>query len=769
MKMLDAQLGKAILSAGARGMSFLWQDTSVNSDNISIAGESPVSVPHKMYLHRCLSAAGSRGVIGWERVFGGSILLPPSAALGKYFCGPRDRRDVIGSSGIDVTSEQRRAGTTIGVALNLKGITDVHIISTPLYSRRGNMERYKNGEVAEVVSFYSLTPASQSTPWRLMGTVSIDQVWPLSLVDQNWGATALFRGAVSRGEKRWRDFLRELGARDTAAVVILPCGLFRANTNSRDSGDDGKDNDIAEAPTVALIVPVTEECALGWSVEGLEHNVTKPEVTSLCTDDTDRAARINTPSKFPVLGALGSTSMMGRLLSGEEGQNNARAKSHVMQPTGSVGSVAEQAQLMLGRREREVSLAIEETLLARRRRRQARSIPGLGVRGGGSNVGSSISGAANRRLWSGGINEGPLSPRETGSFCSTGECVSGERAADSTKQWRLEAFFEGSRLSGSTRGCRLFASDVETAEEDEIMSITDSRSGPQRALEDAPEDVSSRSSQLGPDSDSSILPDKISRERSAGATSISRSRDDVWAPGIRSDENPAPMNVNKCDAAGVATVAGDAVGELPLSFMSEPALACVPGPPLTADLMSLGMDCALANANIVHPMAVPVHNAGGKTDLIPRMLDSAESQSVGAKRNFIDAVRFLERVDRFAEPRGVEQISSPPVPSTSERAGLISGRPTQVDTVPRVVVNKETCSGEKGSFKPQGHNVEVAGGFEHRLSSGVCGLLKQYREVVESGQRSPVDFVVHTVPKVSPTGHLYVEASRCFILEKACR
>lgn len=719
MKMLDAQLGKAVLSAGARGMSFLWHDTCANREKTC-----PVSV---RYLHQCLSAAGSHGVIGWRRVVGGSILLPPSVALGKYFSGPRERRDAIGSSGIDGTSEQRRTGTTIGVALNPKGVIDVHLISTPIYNRRGSMEWSKSGEVAEGVSFYSSTPDLPNTPWRLMGTVSIEQVWPGNLVDQKWGATALFRG-VRRGEKRWRGFLRELWAKDMVAVVILPCGLFLANANSKDSGDDGEGNNIAEAPTMALMVPVTEECALGWSVEGLEHNDTNPEVTSLCTD-----SRVNnTQSNFPVHGALGSTSMMRRLLSGEEGQSNTRVKPQVMQSADGVGGVAEQVQLMLARREREVNLAIEEALLSKRRRRQARSIPGIGVRAGGSNVSSSISGAAKRRLWSGGNNEGPLSP-QTGSFCSTGEGISGERVADSIKQWRLEAFFEGSRLSGSTKGCRLFASDAETAEEDEIMSMTDSR--PQKALEDMTEDASSRSSQLGPDWDSSILPDKTSRERSAGGTRINQSLDDVLALGIKSDEDTAPRHV-KCEAADVATVAGDGVSELPLSFMSEPALACLPGPPLPADLISLGMDCALANASTLHPT-------------VPRVLEYRDSQSVGAKRNFIDAVRLLERVDRVAEGKGIDQIGSPPI---SESPGPISGRPIQMEVVPRVVVDKD-----KESFTPEGENGKVTGGFEDQLSSGVCGLQKQYREVVESGQRSPVDFVVHTVPKVSPTGYLLMD------------
>lgn len=742
MKMLDVQLGKAVLGAGARGVSFLWHDTAANRENTSLPGESPASVS---YLHQCLSAAGSRGVIGWKRVLGGSIMLPPSACLEKYFSDPRERRDAIGSSGINDTMEERRDGTTIGVALNPEGIIDVHLISTPIYNRRGSMEWSKSGDVAEGVSFSSSAPSApdlQNPSWRLMGTVSIDQVWPGSLVDQNWGATALFRG-VRRGEQRWRDFLRELRVKDMVAVVILPCGLFLASTNSKDSGDDGKGNNIAEAPTMALMVPLNEKCALGWSVERLEHSVTNPEGTSMCADG--RAAPINnTQSKVSV---HESTITMGCLLSSEEGQNNARVKPEMMQPADSVGGVAEQVQLMLTSREREVSLAMEEALLARRRRRQARSIPGIGIRAGGSNVGSSISGAAKRRLWSGRNNERPLSPRDTGSFCSTGEGISGERVADSIKQWRLEAFFEGSRLSGSTRGCRLFASDAETAEEDEIMSITDLRQEPQRALEDMMEDVSSRSSQLGPDSDSSILPDKTSRERSARGTSTNQSPDDVLAPGIRSDEDTAPMLVNKCEA----TVVGDLMSELPLSFMSEPALACVPGPPLTADLISLGMDCALANASIIHPTVVSVHNDGGQIDLIPRGLDPTDS--VEAKRNFIDAVHLLEREDRVAEGKGMDQIDSPPpVPSIPGSADLISGHPIQVEAAPRVVVDKD-----KESFAPEGDVVKVTGGFEDRLSSGVCGLQKQYREVVESGQRSPIDFVVHTVPKVSLMSHLFMD------------
>ena len=770
MKVLNAQLGKAIVSIGARGVSFIWQDGFAKSDAASFLRGLPTSIqPKGGCLRRCLLAAGGRGVIGSGRVTGSSVLLPPSAALGRHFtsgCG--DEHDPIGLSEVNTIEEieEGRGGTTVEVALNPKGIVDVHVVSIPLFARRC-YSRHSSSKFVETVPSCATKTAPQgtprSTPWRLMGTVSVSQVWPGSLVHQGWGAAAVMRGQDGPGCERWREFLCELRARDLAAVTTLPLELFRRTSWTHGShGDDNED--IEEAPTVALIVPVTEECALGWSMEVPEVDAEpETEAISLCVDDTACASRFSAQSQVLALEALESMGVMGEPISKEE-RENAYPESQEMRAADSVGDVAAKAGMVLERRENEVGNAIQEALLERKRRRQrikkgdleagARSL---------ENLGSSASGAAYRGAWSGGT-EGSL--RESVSRCSAGEGTSCDKVADSIRQWRLEAFSETSRVSGSPRGCRLFASDTEMTEDDERASRTESTSGPRRALEQVLEDVSSRSSLLVPDADySSTLWSREGSGCGAGAT-VQRQRVEraidtrsrVSEDSTKTGETSEPLSL--------AAFVGGGARELPLSFMSEPALACLPGPPLAADVLSLGKTCARTNENAADSTVVAIRDAFGQSSLFPeaphpsRVSTSMTPQGLGARQKFIDVIRSWERMERIAEaerhqpvePPFPAKISTPAIPVNGNNQSRHTGEAVPLDcAVPEAFAGEGTRPpGDERFYNPGDQNVEVAGGFEHRVSSGVCGLLKQYREVVEGGQRSPVDFVLHAVPEVRP-------------------
>ncbi|CAM9348633.1 unnamed protein product [Ascophyllum nodosum] len=432
-----------------------------------------------------------------------------------------------------------------------------------------------------------------------------------------------------------------------------------------------------------------------------------------------------------------------------------------MRAADSVGDVAAKAGMVLERRENEVGNAIQEALLERKRRRQrikkgdleagARSL---------ENLGSSASGAAYRGAWSGGT-EGSL--RESVSRCSAGEGTSCDKVADSIRQWRLEAFSETSRVSGSPRGCRLFASDTEMTEDDERASRTESTSGPRRALEQVLEDVSSRSSLLVPDADySSTLWSREGSGCGAGAT-VQRQRVEraidtrsrVSEDSTKTGETSEPLSL--------AAFVGGGARELPLSFMSEPALACLPGPPLAADVLSLGKTCARTNENAADSTVVAIRDAFGQSSLFPeaphpsRVSTSMTPQGLGARQKFIDVIRSWERMERIAEaerhqpvePPFPAKISTPAIPVNGNNQSRHTGEAVPLDcAVPEAFAGEGTRPpGDERFYNPGDQNVEVAGGFEHRVSSGVCGLLKQYREVVEGGQRSPVDFVLHAVPE----------------------
>lgn len=384
---------------------------------------------------------------------------------------------------------------------------------------------------------------------------------------------------------------------------------------------------------------------------------------------------------------------------------------------------------------------------------------------------------------------GSLSPRDSGSLSFTAEGTSGDGVAYNVRQWRLEMDSEASHGSGSPRGCRLFEAAAGGAEDDGQASSTGSSSGPRRALHPALEDVSSRSSLLGPDADSSSTPGSKEGSRWGPGAVVHRMLDAGSMDRRSRGQNEGLGLFPKADDAGAgvsfpASVEVDA-SELPLSFMSEPALACLPGAPLPPGLVELSQRCARSNATAAASAAaaaaaaaVVVGTPGGSSSR--KHLGSTEQQSVGsqgvqARRRYIDAVRSMERRKKKAAAPGacaqaaVDSGSQIAAGALAVVGGTLAGEAHREEKALGCQPAPES-QGSSGGVIAQGEGRACLGtgdssgvsseacGFEDRLSRGVTGLLRQYREVVEGGQRSPVDFVVRAVPEVSQQGRRAVRS-----------
>ena len=128
---------------------------------------------------------------------------------------------------------------------------------------------------------------------------------------------------------------------------------------------------------------------------------------------------------------------------------------------------------------------------------------------------------------------------------------------------------------------------------------------------------------------------------------------------------------------------------------------------------------------------------------------SASPPRVRARRRYIDAVRSVEQGVPAATPDSVPDVARSTLardrdaPAAGVRLGTeVSGDQSALGVTHRAT---EACStGGDGAGKS-----DEALGFGDRVNEGVAGLRRQYHEVVASGQRSPVDFVVHAVPQVS--------------------
>lgn len=801
--LLNANLGKAVARTGSRGVSFLWQQGGVHdsNSNSSISGrrdEAGVgSNQQGSCLRRCLSAAGSSGVLHWGRVVRSTGLLPPSAALRRHFgqrqAGERWRTPRLDESDVAV-AEGRKAGAVVGVGvvLNRRGDADVHLVASTVSgvadstasdcpnvsdSTSGSGERADAALLPEGVGTGTGTAAG-ATPWRLVGMVPIDQVWPSCLEGQGWGTTRILRvggdgnGDFGCGAQLWRGFLGELVAEEMAGVMTLPRRLFGCDTTpmSNSDGDLRHAARLPEAMAVALVVPISDECAVCFSTRRLA--ATLPGEQESCV--RPHATTTEGLSSADERGASGDA-------------------SGGLPPAGYSCDAATRAELVLKRRGVEVGLAMQESSLARKRRRQAKSVPGKDARGMKFS-GSSIAGVEDRRAGSGAGSgsgdglSGSLSQRDSGSLCFTGEGegegegTSGDGAACDVQQWRLEMEMasvtsNGSVKYASPRGYQLFKSTnstpggatiAEGEEDDDQMSSTGSSSlsgsGPKRALYQALEDVSSRSSLLGPDADSSstFTPgSKEGGEWSEGAPAAQRGDGDATASRSRGQRACFFPSV---DDAGEETDLSDVVDAdvgasvLPLSLMSEPALACLPGPALPAELVALAERCSHINQATAAAAALgsKAEDASSQPELVASKPQTASPPRIGARQRFIDAVRSSERARQAAAAAATLVIPAEDAGTVEEAVPAPVSGGVHVPEAPAPEGREEDSQlVERGDLAKDDALGTLEGGgrlFEESVSRGVAGLQMQYREVVEGGQRSPVDFVVCAVPEVSDLG-----------------
>lgn len=696
-------------------------------------------------MHRLLSGAGGSGILSWGRVVGSTGLLPPSVALREWLVQRGGCWGGLDVGRADLGGSLRTDGYPVCIALNGQGVVDAHLVALPLSSSPSCSERPASSAGVGMAPRGTCQAVSRGTPWRLMGTLPVSEVWPRSLEGQGWGPTVVLRAENDLGAPRWRDLLRELRERDMVASVSLPLSLF-ARDGAPEGDDMGEQGVVSDAATVALLMPVNGDCAVGWSVRGLEN--TRPG-----RRETSRAEHVGAPMQQSGPRAMGCGPSAG------EGEN-AGVVAKPMPGVGSVGNGPTRAQMSLKMRQAEVGLAMQNATLAKRRRRRAKAVPGEKARGTKS-LNSSIAGAAYRATGSGGRSES-LSPRDSASLCFTGEGTSADGAGFNIRQWRLEMASETSHGSGSSpRGLRLFDAAARTAEDDERTSSTGSSSGPRRALHQALEDASSRSSLLGPDADFSSTPgSKEGAGWSGGGTAVHAPHDDAVVGrgsgaqrGIlfsTSDDASAPP-----DLAGVEKVGAS---ELPMSFLSEPRLACLPGAPLPAEFITYAERCARNNQAAA--AATIASGASRQAEVIMARLQSSGSHGGGARNKFIDAVRSLES-RRQAAGRSLFAIhlssarAIPECESGRKRETAGDDAAMEVPTGGGLSAHGEEpfCS----ALGDGGGGSDEALGFDDRVSKAVAGLLKQYREVVEGGHRSPIDFVVRTVPEVSL--HIGIELS----------
>ncbi|CAM9648793.1 unnamed protein product, partial [Laminaria digitata] len=747
--LLDAHLGKAILRARSRGVSLLWLDGVASGFSGSRSEEGPGSTRggDGAYLHRCLAAAGGPSMLHWRRVVESTCLIPPSAALGSRLVGQGDRSKGVGGEEFGGVS-QRGSGVALSVALNRRGAVDVDLrasaLSASTHSEGGpDFSAVDKSALEEPGATETL---ERVTPWRLMGTVPIDEVWPSCLAGQSWGAAIALRAEdgldLEHGAQLWREFLVGLVERKMAAVMTLPRGLFESSGSDLSCGGAREEGDISQALAVALLVPVSRGCAVSFSVGGRGVEVSGDEESSAALGQASVDASSSLEQSQPPGGACVAASTAA---------------------TGACDGLV-RSELMLQRRGAEVGLAMQESTLARRRRRrQRKTVPGQGVRGIMPGAGSSIAGVAERGAAASGGHSGSLSPRDSGSLSFTGDGASGDRAAYNARQWRLEMASDASNGSGgSLRGYRLFDGPAGGtdggAEDDDRTSSTGSSSGPRRALQQALEDVSSRSSLAGPEADSLPSPmgdtagvmvaNRLLDAAAVGVGGASRRQGGLTFPTTTSDD-PG-------EAKGFTEAVDSGPGHLPLSFMPEPALACLPGAPLPAELVALAESCARSNqaAAAASDTAATARRSCDRTHLSadPSMRASARSaspQRVTARRRFIDAVRSLKRGLSAASPNPRFLQAAKSALAADGAAPAAAGVHVETKFSGGQPASEVTQSGTEACLAGGDGAGGSAGawGFGDRVSEGVAGLLRQYHEVVASGQRSPVDFVVRAVPQ----------------------
>lgn len=745
---LNDGLGKAIRRARSRQVSFHWQDALLASDR----GDRPNSVSllssgcgHRgvTSLDRCVSAVGSSCGLRWELEAKNARSLPPSLASGFPFRLDEGevKRDGLGTGGAELGSVPPSDGiarVAVAVSLGGEGTPDAQLLAARLSEPFSSAQPASSGEVTGAAG-----PRGESkTPWRLMGTLPLSDVWPGVLVGQRWGATVVLRAVDGDGAVLWRELLGFLLSGGLAASLTLPRRLFEAGGAGK-RGDIAGDGDTSDALTVALIMPVNGDCAIGWSTANETINAdTRVQSAQLRLSDATAASHLADP------------------LRSERGLSSRMTE-------------VERTQKM---RQAEVGRALQESAIARKRRRHTKALPTEHMRGVSSSRASTAAGGLSGRFAAlGGGPSGPLSPRDSVSLCFTGEDIGGEAES------------EFSHATGSPPSfCILGAAMGATGSEDERESSWGSSSGPRRALHQALEDASSRSSLLSRDADCSSTPG--SKEGSSRLSGLSLSHR------LESEAQPTPRkrgrgevagglfgSATKFDVGGGSSSAVDpapepvrgGVSQLPLLFMSEPTLACLPAVPLPTEFVALAERCALDNdlassasaavsgaaASVAAPASATTSNPLRRAGATLSKRSSKGIRKERARRLFIAAVRAAEQKDREAASLVKRPVPmdppAPPAPALATSAPKT--QECREDSETRKAGAEATQGKDPGSLDGEqeggvadkrSYPSVAAIGQEDCVNTGVAGLRRQYLEVVEGGQRSPVEFVVRTVPEV---------------------
>lgn len=723
MQALNAGLAKAVLRGRSRGVSFHWQDAFPLGDDASDRTNSSFYptrfVQPRTSLDRCLSAAGDFDVLRWNLEAESAMFLPPSVAhRGRFSRGLDKQRSGFSAEGSRSTHEP-----TVAVALSGQGAIDVQLMAIRL---GGPLESTQQASGEVIVGSGSVCK-SKITPWRLMGTLPLSEVWPGALAGQRWGATVLLRAMCDDGAMMWREMLGRFLAEGLVAAFTLPRRLFEIS-GSRNGDEVREDGRACVALTVALVMPISGECAVGWSLA-----------------DEEVAAGVH--EQFPGTAPAAETTM------------KFTARPSLPSTSEGVSPTISEVERTLRMRQAEVGQALQESAVARRRRRHTKALPTERMRGMSSASATAAAAGVSARMAGLLGRSGSLSPRESVSLCFTGEDMRGD----------LDS--ENSYTSGSPRSVCVLETAMGMGDEDERASSTGSSYGPRRALQQALEDASSRSSLLSRDADGFSTPGSKEGSRSSGFSIDRRPGPEVLLPprsgGLRAGGLFPSAKDDEGGAADPAAPIRGGVSQLPLSFMAEPSLACLPAAPLPTEVVTLGERCALYNKVAAAALPAPAPAPDTSTSRDPRQrarsnLPKRSTQGVRkdkARRLFIAAIRAVEQKEHEAARTKASPMKSASVPQrsgtlkTGERGegfefseDIITG--TQRSGPARSDEVEETCVPEERARAPF-----AASGLEDCVSNGVSGLRRQYLEIVEGGQRSPVEFVVRTVPEVGRRSH----------------
>lgn len=750
-------------------MDLIWQDVPPEcnkepdkDDGLASMGRAEISLSH------CLSAAGGMEVLRWGRTVVCTTLLPPSMALRRQL----SRRCVNDANLLSVMySVPGRAGprtetaTRVAVSLEEGGAIDVVLDVARLSPAEASGASQTSGAAVDLcVPSGTDEGAPRNTPWRLLGTLPLSDVWPGCLMNQAWGSTVVLRASDACGGKVvWRELLRSLLLRDLAASVTLPRRLFEGEEEpDGDENIDQRQDAVAGVLSVAALVPVSVECAVAWSTEAAR-----------CIATT-RSSRIGSEPRCS--GAhMDSTVLPSAAAPTGAGDDAApvdteggleictEPRSSCISEESSKTSVSEFQKISAMRRA-QVRRSMQEACLERRRRRQSRCGPGASIRGTGSLDGIVAAAAEKRRVRLG--LAGSLSPRDSLSLRLIQEGASDDRfSLDRGFQSRLSAASESSHVSCSPRSLRLLDAAAGLGDgDDERESLTEWSSGPRRALYQAMEEASSRSSLQGMETECSFTPESKEGSKLREAVSYGRVQNVASKDAGSRATSLFPANGEEVSELIENVPMTSGSNELPMSFMSDPTLASVSRIPPTPSLVALAVRAARDNDAAVvdstNHRCLPAVADGAcppPTELGRRDRDGRDNGESRPRKGFIAAVRATrQRIGTEAQSSPMEGATFSQGDGAAREQGMKNtpdaGGTGDDLTRDNLGVGVE-ATGEGGrDIGLRGEVVEKRERSvieEDGVSQGVAGLRRQYQEVVRGGKRSPVEFVVRAIPEVS--------------------